>query len=188
MPAIRALVRTHRGTSLAVCQTLLRSRWHEERMLALLLMVDAHQRGDQAQRQAIADAYLENLTRVNNWDLVDSSAPYLLGAHVDPTDTAVLDALAASDNVWARRVAMLATQFHIRRDEFAPALRIATALRHDPHPLLQKAVGWMLREVGNRDRAAEVAFLARHWRTMPRTAVRYAIEKLPPSDRRRFMR
>lgn len=141
-----------------------------------------------AERQAIIDAYPDSLTGVNNWDLVDSSAPRILGAHPDPTDTAVLEALAASDNVWARRVAMLATQFHIRRDEFAPALRIATALRHDPHPLLQKAVGCMPREVGDRDRATEVAFLARHWRTMPSTAVRSAIEKLPPSDRRRFLR
>jgi 3-methyladenine DNA glycosylase AlkD len=188
VPAIRALVRAHRGTSLAVCRTLLRSQWHEERMLALLLMVDAYPRGDLAQRQAIVDAYLANLPHVNNWDLVDSSAPHILGAHLAPTDTAVLDALAASDNLWARRVAMLATQFHVRRDEFAPAIRIATALRHDPHPLLHKAVGWMLREVGERDRDTELAFLVRHWRTMPRTAVRYAIEKLPPSDRRRFMR
>ena len=188
VPAIRALVKAHRGTSLAVCRTLLRSPWHEERMLALLLMVDAYQRRDQVQRQAVFDTYLANLEQVNNWDLVDSSAPHIVGAHLAPTDTATLEAMAASGHVWTRRIAMLATQFHIRRGEFGPAMRIATLLRHDPHPLLHKAVGWMLREIGDRDRTTSLAFLGQHWREMPRTAVRYAIEHLSPSERRRFMR
>jgi 3-methyladenine DNA glycosylase AlkD len=119
---------------------------------------------------------------------VDTSAPQIIGAHLDPTDITLLEALARSDDLWERRVAMLATFHHIRHGAFEPALFIAGLLRGDPHHLLQKAVGWMLREIGERDLATEVRFLEQHWETMPRTAVRYAIEKFTPSARRRYMR
>jgi 3-methyladenine DNA glycosylase AlkD len=165
---------------------LLQSRWHEERLLALFLLVSRYQRGDATERQAVFDAYVARLDHVDNWDLVDSSAPQIIGAHLAPDDTALLERLAHSARLWDRRVAMLATQYHIKRDEFRPALRIAELLRHDTHDLIHKAVGWMLREIGERDRAVEVRFLDAHWRTMPRTAVRYAIEHLTPVARRRY--
>jgi 3-methyladenine DNA glycosylase AlkD len=186
VPAIRAIVRAHRHATLATARTLLRSRWHEERLLALLLLVARHARAGTTEQQAILDAYLEDLVHVDNWDLVDSSAPHLVGPHVSPDDLGLLERLARSPRVWDRRVAMLATQFHIRRDEFSPALHIAELLRRDPHDMIHKAVGWMLREIGERDRAAEVRFLDAHWHTMPRTAVRYAIEHFTPAARRRY--
>jgi 3-methyladenine DNA glycosylase AlkD len=186
VPAIRRIVRAHRAVSLSVACTLLQSRWHEERMLALLLMVQSYQRGDTTVRQAVFDAYLANLAHINNWDLVDSSAAYILGAHLSPNDVELLEQLAQSASHWERRIAMLATFHQIRCGEFRPALRVATLLRHDTHPLLHKAVGWMLREIGERDVGVERAFLDANWRTMPRTAVRYAIEHFTPEERRAY--
>lgn len=186
VPAVRAVARANRDASLSVARTLLRSRWHEERLLALLLMVDRYRRGDVVQKQAVFDVYLANFAHVDNWDLVDSSAPGIVGAHLAPHDTALLDRLAQSGSVWSRRVAMLATLAHIKRDEFTSAFHVAGILLHDPHHLIHKAVGWMLREIGARDRRAEVSFLDAHWHTMPRTAVRYAIEHFTPAARRRY--
>lgn len=191
VPAIRQIVRANRGTSLATCVLLLRSRWHEERMLALLLMVQSYQRGDAATRTAIFEAYLQHLPHIDNWDLVDTSAEHIVGAQlgieVGSDGMRLLDTLAASPSHWERRIAMLATFHQIRRQHFASALHVAFLLRHDPHPLLHKAVGWMLREIGKRARDVEIAFLDAHWRTMPRTAVRYAIEHFPPHIRQKYM-
>ncbi|HEX6372551.1 MAG TPA: DNA alkylation repair protein [Longimicrobium sp.] len=188
IPALRALVREHRGASLDAVAGLLRSPWHEARLFALLLLVDAYGRGGAETRDAIYRLYMANLERVDNWDLVDSSAPYIVGAHLEAGDRSVLDGLARSEVLWERRIAILATQHFIRRGDFAATLRIAEMLVDDRHDLIHKAVGWMLREVGNRDRAAEEAFLVRHHRTMPRTMLRYAIEKFPPELRRRYLR
>lgn len=186
VPETRAVVRAHRTVPLETCLELLRSAWHEERLLALLLMVRAYERGDAVARTAIFDAYLTHLKHIDNWDLVDSSAPQIVGAQLGARGTSRLAALAKSPRVWTRRVAMLATFHQIRAGNFAPALRIATLLRHDPHDMLHKAVGWMLREVGERDRAAEVAFLDQYWHDMPRTAVRYAIEHFTKAQRQRY--
>jgi 3-methyladenine DNA glycosylase AlkD len=187
VPAVRKLVRAYRGTPLDEVAALLRSEWHEARLLALLLLVDAYGRGDGATREAVYRLYLASTPYINNWDLVDTSAPHVVGAHLEAGDRGELDRLARSGSLWERRIAMLATQHFIRRGEFVTALRIAEALVGDPHDLIHKAVGWMLREVGNRDRAAEEAFLRRHQRTMPRTMLRYAIEKFPPELRRAYL-
>jgi 3-methyladenine DNA glycosylase AlkD len=186
VPAVRAIVRAHREATLNVMCALLRSRWHEDRLLALLLMVQQHQRGSPAQQQAVFEAYLGHLPYVNNWDLVDSSAEYIVGPHVSVHDLALLLRLARSVSLWERRTAMLATFHHIKHGDFGPAVQIATILCHDSHDLMHKAVGWMLREIGKRDRGVEVAFLDAHWHTMPRTAVRYAIEHFSPAARRRY--
>ena len=186
VPAVRAIVKGNQSASLNVAVTLLQSRWHEDRLLALLLMVHRYQHGTSADRTAVFDAYLVNLPQINNWDLVDSSAEHIVGAHVLATDLALLEQLAASDHLWSRRVAMLATFHHIKRREFAPALHIAARLLDDPHHLMHKAVGWMLREIGKRHRMTLVAFLDAHWKVMPRTAVRYAIEHFTAAARRRY--
>lgn len=188
IPALRALVREYRGTSIDAMATLLRSEWHEARLFALLLLVDAYKRADPEGREAIYRLYLRNTEYVNNWDLVDSSAPYIVGAHLEGRDRSVLDGLARSESLWERRIAILATQHFIRQNDFATTLRIAEMLVDDRHDLIHKAVGWMLREVGNRDRAAAEAFLVPHHRTMPRTMLRYAIERLPPDLRQRYMK
>ncbi len=125
---------------------------------------------------------------VNNWDLVDGSAPELVGAHLaQGDDLSLLDDLARSESIWERRIAMIATLYFIRADEPAPALHVAELLVHDAHPLIHKAAGWMLREVGKRDREAEEAFLRKHNRTMPRTMLRYAIERFPEPLRKEYL-
>jgi 3-methyladenine DNA glycosylase AlkD len=187
VPAVRKLAREFRGTPLDETATLLRSEWHEARLLALLLLVDTYARGDADTREAVYRLYRASTRYVNNWDLVDTSAPYIVGAHLEGRDRSELERLARSDSLWERRIAMLSTQHFIRQGDFGTALRIAEMLVDDRHDLIHKAVGWMLREVGNRDRAAEEAFLRRHQRTMPRTMLRYAIEKFPPELRRAYL-
>ena len=187
VPALRAVVRTNRAATLDVALALLTSKWHEERLLALLLMVEHYRRGTAAARQAVFDAYLAHLEYINNWDLVDSSAEHIVGPQVPGDDLSLLERMAASDHLWTRRVAMLATFHHIKRREFGPALHIVPRLLNDPHHLMHKAVGWMLREIGKRDRATLVAFLDAYWASMPRTAVRYAIEHFTPAERKRYM-
>ncbi|HEU0015378.1 MAG TPA: DNA alkylation repair protein [Longimicrobium sp.] len=187
VPVLRKLAREFRGLPVSDALELLRSSWHEERLLALLLLVDAFSRGDAATREEIYRAYLANTRFINNWDLVDSSAPQIVGAFLGPDRIAPLLELARSESLWERRIAILATQHFIRQGVFEPTLRIAGMLLHDREDLIHKAVGWMLREVGQRDRAAEEEFLHAHCRTMPRTMLRYAIERFPEPLRRAYL-
>ena len=151
-------------------------------------MVNAYQGGDDTECAAIYKLYLAHLDRVNNWDLVDSSAPYIVGPHLLNRSRKILFRLARSENLWHRRVAMLATFYFIRQGDFADALRLAERLREDEHDLMHKAVGWMLREIGKRNVAVLKRFLKQHAALMPRTMLRYAIEKLPERERRRYLR
>jgi 3-methyladenine DNA glycosylase AlkD len=165
----------------------LSSAWHEERLLALLVLVEQYRLGDDDQRNAIHSLYLKNTRHVNNWDLVDSSAPQLVGAHLRPRSRTLLDRLAKSQDVWERRIAMLATLHYIKQGQFRDARRIATLLVADEHDLIQKAVGWMLREIANRDCGITEQFLDAHAHHMPRTMLRYAIEQFPPALRKKYM-
>jgi 3-methyladenine DNA glycosylase AlkD len=187
VPVLRRLAREYRTLPADNALTLLRSRWHEERLLGLILLVGIYQRGAGGEKQAVYDAYLAHTRHINNWDLVDASAEHIVGPHVSPDDLDVLERLAHSPDLWERRIAMLATFHWIKQGQFAPALRIATLLLDDRHDLIHKAVGWMLREIGKRDRAVEKAFLGEHCRVMPRTALRYAIEHFPEAERRRYL-
>ena len=188
VPVVRRLAKELRDLPLDQIEALLHDRWHEARLLALVLLGDAYERASTAEREAIFDLYLRNTKWINNWDLVDSSAGRVVGAHLATRPRKLLDRLARSSNLWERRIAIIATQHFIRNGEFDDTIRLAEVLLHDSHDLIHKAVGWMLREVGNRDRATLEAFLDTHAREMPRTMLRYAIEKLPPADRRRFMK
>jgi 3-methyladenine DNA glycosylase AlkD len=188
VPVLRTLIREYRGMAVEEMETLLRSPWHEARLLALLLLVDAWVRGGAETRERIHRLYLASTAYVNNWDLVDSSAAQLVGAQLEAGDRGKLEDLARSASLWERRIAIIATLHYIRRGDFGTTLRIAELLVDDRHDLIHKAVGWMLREVGNRDRAAEEAFLRRHHRTMPRTMLRYAIEKFPEDVRKAYLR
>jgi 3-methyladenine DNA glycosylase AlkD len=187
VPVLRRLARAYRDLPLEDALVLLRSKWHEERLLALFLLVDRYQRGEPDVRQQVYDAYLGHTKHINNWDLVDASAEFIVGPQLDPRDIAVLEKLAQSPDLWERRIAMLATFHWIKDGVYEPALHIATMLLGDPHDLIHKAVGWMLREIGKRDRAVEVAFLRAHCRTMPRTSLRYAIEHFPERERKRYL-
>jgi 3-methyladenine DNA glycosylase AlkD len=187
VPQLRTLARRHAALPRDAVLALLQSEWHEERLLALLLLVHAYERGDAATRAAITRAYLAHTAHVNNWDLVDASAGTLVGASVAPHDLALLDRLARSRSLWERRIAMVATFHHTKRGDVGPALHVAERLLGDRHDLIHKAVGWMLREVGKRDRAALEAFLDAHYDRLPRTTLRYAIERFPEADRRAYL-
>jgi 3-methyladenine DNA glycosylase AlkD len=188
VPQVRALAKELRSLSRAETVRLLHSPIHEARLLALLILIRAYAQGDEAERERIYGLYLKNTRWINNWDLVDVSAEHIVGAHLWTRDRSALDALAASELLWERRIAVLATFHFIRRGAFADTLRIAERLAGDREDLMHKAVGWMLREVGKRDLAAEEAFLKKHARTLPRTLLRYAIERFPEELRQRYLR
>jgi len=187
VPAVRAVAAQHWTLPLGDLEALLRSRWHEARLLALVILMHQYERATPSVRDAIYRLYRTNTDRINNWDLVDCSAARIVGAHLSGSGRAALRRLARSSSVWERRVAIMATGFYIRRGEFGDTLRIAQLLLDDPHDLIHKAVGWMLREVGKRDRAVEEQFLRRYAHRMPRTMLRYAIERFPERLRRRYL-
>ena len=187
VPVIRKRAREFRKAPLRSIVALLRSKYHEERLLAVLMLVDKYQQGDEARKQQVFDLYLSHRAQVNNWDLVDSSAHLIVGPQLREGDRGLLDELAGSDNLWDRRIAMMATYHYIRNREFTDAVRIAELLLQDEHSLIHKAVGWMLREIGNRDLAVEERFLKRHYRSMPRTMLRYAIERFPEARRKAYL-
>ena len=185
---MHALAREFEALPLGEVAALLRSKWHEARLLALLVLVRQYPRATEDAREAIVRLYLANTARINNWDLVDCSAAAIVGAHLERGDRRLLRRLARSPLVWERRIAIIATLHYIRRGDFADTLAVAALLVDDDHDLIHKAAGWMLREVGKRDRRAEEAFLGRHAARMPRTMLRYAIERFPEPLRQRYLR
>jgi 3-methyladenine DNA glycosylase AlkD len=188
VPVLRKLARKYRDLSAAEAGRLLHSSFHEDRLLALLLLIDRYYRGNQAERDAIHRFYLENARWVNNWDLVDASAPHLLGHYLRGRSLDPLTRLAASEVLWERRMAIIATFPFIKQGEFDATLRIARRLLGDVEDLIHKAVGWMLREVGKREVAVAETFLQAHYHRMPRTMLRYAIERFPEPRRQAYLR
>lgn len=188
VPVLRKLARKYRGLDLVETERLLQSHYHEERLLALILLVNRYKKSDQAEQKRIYDLYLKNRACINNWDLVDTSAEHIVGGHLYEKSRAPLYKLSRSENLWDRRIAIMATFNFIKRLDFNDALKLSEALLEDKEDLLHKAVGWMLREIGNRDRAVEEQFLAKHYRTMPRTMLRYAIEKFPERTRQKYLK
>jgi len=187
VPEMRGIVRRYRELDDAAVLELLSSPWHEERLVALLLMVEAYDRGDDPRRAHIHRAYLANTARINNWDLVDASAGNIVGQHLEARDIALLERLARSKSLWERRIAIVSTFHFIKRNEFRPTLKIATMLLGDSEDLIHKATGWMLREVGKRDRTGLDRFLKKHYKRMPRTMLRYAIERHPERVRKQYL-
>ena len=187
VPQIRALVRPCDTLRETAVLALLHSDMHEERMLALFCLVRRFERGDDTIRGHVFDLYLKNSRWINNWDLVDTSAPHIVGAWLLDKDRAILRKLASSKNLWERRIAVLATQTFIRHRQFDDTVEIIRSLLDDKHDLMHKACGWMLREIGNRDVTTLESFLARHAKQMPRTMLRYAIEKLPERRRKEWL-
>jgi 3-methyladenine DNA glycosylase AlkD len=186
-PLLRQQAKRDRDMPMEQLLRVLKSAYHEERLCALLIMVLKYQRGTQGERNAIFRHYLENTRFINSWDLVDSSAQYILGAHLENSERRVLYRLAESEMLWERRMAIIATFHFIRNRQFEDTLKISLKLLDDSHDLIHKAVGWMLREVGKRDPAVERRFLDSHSQRMPRTMLRYAIEKFPEKERKRYL-
>lgn len=189
VPATRILAKKYAGLPLGAVLTLLRSPWHEQRLCALFILAERFAGEGEPGRRKIYGLYLANTRYINNWDLVDVSAPRISGAWLTDKSRRPLYRLAASKSVWERRIAMLSCLAFIRQGESADALAIAGKLLGDKHDLIHKAVGWMLREVGIRCSPAElVSFLRANYACLPRTALRYAIEKFPPARRKALLR
>jgi 3-methyladenine DNA glycosylase AlkD len=188
VPTLRALCRDCGPVALRDIRSLLRSRVHEERLLALLLLVDAFQRADEADQKRLYTFYLDHTAFINNWDLVDSSAPQIVGGFLQDRSRAPLRRLARSRSLWDRRIAIVATHHFIRQRDLDDTFRIAELLLDDEHDLIHKAVGWMLREAGKRDGAALRRFLDGRFSRMPRTMLRYAIERFPAAERLEYLR
>jgi 3-methyladenine DNA glycosylase AlkD len=184
VPHQRRLAKRFAELPLATLDSLLRSGYHEHRLTAILILVGQYQRGDLAKKQEIFDFLVERRDRVNNWDLVDSSAPYIVGEHLVNRSRRILYRWAVSGSLWDRRIAMVSTAAFIRRGDLADTFALAEKLLGDGHDLIHKAVGWMLREAGKRDPEALRAFLQEYYPSLPRTVLRYAIERWPAAARK----
>lgn len=170
-------------------QSLLRESIHEYRFTALIMLIYKFEKAkEKEEKKTIVDIYLQNISCVNNWDLVDLSADKILGAYCMDKNKDILYQLASSNHLWSQRIAIISTFYFIRKHEFLDTLEIAKVLLHHEHDLIHKAVGWMLREIGKRDYLTELEFLKQHYKTMPRTMLRYAIEKFEPAIREKFLK
>lgn len=191
VPDARSVAKVYKDISLSEIETLLVSKVHEERFVALEILVMQFEKagkiGNTKEQKIIADFYLAHTDRINNWDLVDTSASYILGAYLYDKDKKILNKLAKSKLLWERRIAVIATHYFIRQGRFDETLALALLLRTDEHDLMHKAVGWMLREVGKKDEKVLCDFLDQYARTLPHTTLRYAIERLSTSKKKRYM-
>ncbi len=187
VPVLRKAVKECGATPLPDALRLLRSPIHEERLFALMVLINAYTNGHGSLKRKIYNLYLRNTRYINNWDLVDLSAPNIVGNYLMDKSREPLYELARSRGLWKKRIAILSTFSFIRQNDFADTLRISEILLNDDHDLIRKAVGWMLREVGKRNLRTEEQFLQQRYRTMPRTALRYAIERFPEVKRKKYL-
>lgn len=178
-PNLRAIAKEFNHLSLSDLEALLASPVNEERITALFIMINQYKRGSEKEKSTIYEMYVKNISQINNWNLVDSSAHLILGAHIEGKDTIILEQLAISENIWKRRIAIVATWHFIRKNNHELTINIAKILLHDSHDLIHKSVGWMLRESGKRDLNILLQFLDIYAHLMPRTMLRYALEKVP---------
>lgn len=188
VPVIRKIAKKYSTISLSEVSEFLQSPFHEERLFALFMLIDLFRRADEEDKKKIYDLYLKNTNYINNWDLVDASAVRIVGAYLFTRDKKPIYGLAKSKNLWERRIAIMATSYFIVHNEFADTLKIAEILLNDKEDLIHKAVGWMLREIGKRDFELEENFLRKHYQEMPRTMLRYAIEKFPEEKRKSYLK
>jgi len=188
VPDLRKIVRKYANIPLDNTLNLLRSKIHEERLIALLIMVEKAKRSDEAERETLFKKYLENTLYINNWDLVDLSADKIVGSYLFEKPKDILYSLAASENLWERRIAVVATFDFIKKGFYEDTLKLAKVLLNDRHDLIHKAVGWMLREIGKRcSHEVLEQFLLVNYKQMPRTMLRYAVERLPEDLRLQYL-
>ncbi len=188
VPVLRKLAKEYKDLAVGEIRNLLRSPIHEQRLLAILLLVGKFEKGDHGLKKSIYDLYLKSTGFINNWDLVDTSAEHIVGGYLMDRSKRPLYRLARSNHLWERRIAIMATFHFVKRHEFSEALKISGMLISDRHDLIHKAAGWMLREIGKRDLETEEQFLKKHYKKMPRTMLRYAIEKFPEKKRQRYLK
>ena len=188
VPELRKLSKEYEGITLKEAKQLLRSSIHEQRLLALLLLIRKFSKGDVGARERIYELYIRNTQYINNWDLVDVSAEHVVGAYLMERNKEQLYRLAKSASLWERRISILSTFHYVKHNEFSETLKISKMLLSDEEDLIHKAVGWMLREVGKRHLPTEEKFLRAHYKIMPRTMLRYAIERFPEPKRQRYLK
>ena len=187
VPTQRIIAKKYQNIVLSDIQKLLSSKVHEERLIALLILVFQFPKANSKKRKTIFDFYLKNTKNINNWDLVDLTAPSIVGEYLLDGNRKILYKLARSKDLWEKRIAIISTFTFIKNNQFEDTLLIAEILLNDEHDLIQKAVGWMLREVGKRDLSVEEEFLQKYYQKMPRTMLRYAIEKFSEKKRKYFL-
>jgi len=188
VPVTRKVARKFRELPLGQVLKLVKSKYHEERLLALFMLVALFKKGDEKAKKNIYDAYLGHTDTINNWDLVDSSAHQIVGGYLFERNRKPLYQLAKSKSLWERRISMIATYTFIKKDDFEDTLKLSEILLTDEEDLMHKAVGWMLREVGKKDIEVEERFLRKHYKKMPRTMLRYAIEKFEEGKRQAYLK
>jgi 3-methyladenine DNA glycosylase AlkD len=186
-PRLRQIAKKYRDISLESISELLQSPVNEERFLALMMLVDRYQKGNLLIQEEVFQLYFLYMRHINNWNLVDASAHYIVGAHLFERDKNPLLELASSQIMWERRIAIVSTWYFIHKNEFEWTIKIAEILVSDKHDLIHKAVGWMLREMGKRDLKYLLDFLNQHATQMPRTMLRYSIEKLSIESRKDYL-
>lgn len=188
VPESRKIAKQYASLQLPEIRKLLGSKIHEERLISLFILILNFEKADDFEKEKLYSFYLANTKHINNWDLVDTSAYKIVGAFLFDKDPQRLTELVRSKNMWERRIAIVSTFAFIRKNKFQQTLRLATLLLEDKEDLMHKAVGWMLREVGKRDVVSLEAFLLPHYKTMPRTMLRYAIEKFPEITRKKYLK
>lgn len=187
VPELRGYSKEFREISIEDALELLRSKLHEVRLLALFILVAKYSVKNNSDKEVIYHSYLDHTDFMNNWDLVDCSAEHIVGAHLINGDKKTIYQLAGSKSLWERRIGIMSTFNFIKKNHFADTLAIAEVLLNDKEDLIHKAVGWMLREVGKRDLKVEEGFLMKFYKEMPRTMLRYAIEKFPEAERQAYL-
>lgn len=189
MPEIRRISGEYTNLSLVKIQKLLNSKIHEHRMSGLVILVNKYKKSSEEEKENIFNFYLNNTKRINNWDLVDISCPNIVGEFLlrNKQHKKILYSLARSENLWEKRIAMVSTLYFIKYFEFEDPLALAEILLSDEHDLMHKAVGWVLREIGKKDENVLKGFLKFHYKNMPRTMLRYAIEHFPESERKNYL-
>ncbi len=187
MPVQRKIAKEFKNLNFDDIRELIDSTIHEERMIGLLILQGKYEQGDEKEKEIVFKFYIRNRKGINNWDLVDISAPKIVGEHLLERDKKLLYEFARSKNLWERRIAILSTFTFIRAGKFGTTLKISDILLDDDHDLIHKAVGWMLREIGKKDLIAEEKFLKPRYKKMPRTMLRYAIEKFPEVKRKKYL-
>lgn len=188
VPLTRNIAKANKQTPLSELQLLMESEYHEARLCALLIVAEQFKKATETERKELYEFYLKNARRINNWDLVDVTCPHVVGAYLLDKDRSRLYELAESDNLWEQRIAMVSTISFIRNREYADTLALAERLMTHKHDLMHKAVGWMLREIGKKDRETLTEFLEQYATRLPRTALRYAIEHYPEEQRQYFLK
>jgi len=187
-PEIRSIAKKHIDISIADMKNLIKSKYHEERFLGLIILVNKYSKSNNEIRNQLYKIYVSSFKYINSWDLVDVTCSHVIGKHLMDKDRSILYTWAKSEDLWTKRIAIVSTHCFIRKNDLQDTFKIAEILLNDNHDLIHKAVGWMLREAGKRDLEKEEIFLKKHYNTMPRTMLRYAIERFPEAKRQRYLK